>query len=143
MSVISHSSYQIDSCSPELFEAVKKHIRELELDDRQMIQEQFLIATVNNRLAGFGRVREFNGFSEMCSLGVLPGQRLQGLGITLVQHLIKKATQPIYMVCIIPSFFERLGFRICDHYPEEMQQKLDYCTNSLAVPEPYVVMTNQ
>ena len=132
--------YCIDDCSREDFEAIKKHIVDLELDDRRMMREEFLTVS-GTALAGFGRVREFNNFSEMCSLGILPGERCKGLGIELTRKLMEKALRPIYMVCVIPSFFETLGFTVCRHYPKEMQEKLDYCMSHLAVPEPYVVMT--
>ena len=56
------------------------------------------------------------------------------------QALIEKTNQTIYLVCIIPEYFENFGFTICNSYPEEINDKLKYCTESLVVPEKYVVM---
>lgn len=134
-------AYTIDHCGSADFDLVKRYVAELELDDRAMLQEQFLVLKdAQGRLAGFGRVREYDSCSEMCSLGILPGQRSKRLGKELVKQMIKKARQQTYLVCIIPSYFKEFGFSICSSYPPEMQDKLDYCLDSLAVPEPYVVM---
>lgn len=141
LSPASGQYYTIQPCSEADFEPVKQYVDELELDNRAMQAQQFLtLHDAQNRLAGFGRVREYQGFSEMCSLGILPGQRSRGLAKEMTAQMIKKATQTIYLVCIIPGFFEEFGFRICTTYPPEIQEKLDYCIGSLAVPEPYVVM---
>ena|SRR6218665_1879710 len=141
LSPVSGQPYTIQPCNESDFATVKQYVDELELDNRAMQAQQFLtLQDAQNRLVGFGRVREYQGFSEMCSLGILPAQRSNGLAKEMTAQMIKKATQAIYLVCIIPGFFEEFGFRICTTYPPEIQEKLDYCIGSLAVPEPYVVM---
>jgi N-acetylglutamate synthase-like GNAT family acetyltransferase len=65
---------------------------------------------------------------------------MKGVGKLLVQTLIQKATEPLYLACIIPQFFEPFGFYTVDEFPKEMQEKLNYCTSELVVPEKYVVM---
>ena len=91
-------------------------------------------------LVGFGRVREFETCSEMCSLGVIASNRLKGVGKQLTDALIKKAMHPLFLVCIIPSYFEHFHFSVAAKYPVELQQKLNYCTADLPVDENYVVM---
>ena len=54
--------------------------------------------------------------------------------------LILKSSKPLFLVCIIPEFFTPFGFEIVPEYPEAMQEKLNYCTSELVVPETYVVM---
>ena len=101
---------------------------------------QFLVAKENDELVGFGRIRRHNGFDEFCSLGVLEAKRFKGIAKELIFARIKIATQPIYLACIIPDYFESLGFKIVETYPPEMEDKLRYCTSELIVPEKYVVM---
>lgn len=127
-------------CTAFHFELAKKYIAEFELDDRHLIREQFITVNTGSSLLGFGRIREQAGFSELCSLGILPGQRSKGHGQALGLKLIELAQQPLYLACIIPSFFEKLGFAICKDYPLGMREKLDYCRQSLPVPEDYIVM---
>jgi len=110
------------------------------LDDRDLNCHQFLVAKENDELIGFGRIRKHNGCDEFCSLGVLESKRFNGIAKLLVEARIKIATQPIYLVCIIPEYFKKLGFVIVEEYPPEIEDKLKYCMSELVVPEKYVVM---
>lgn len=115
-------------------------MKEFELDDRNLRCDQFLVAKKNDELLGFGRIRRHNGCDEFCSLGIIESKRFTGIAKELILARIKIATQPIYLVCIIPDYFEALGFKIVTSYPPEMADKLNYCTSELVVPENYVVM---
>ena len=126
--------------SDRQFDAIIRLIGQFDLDDRELQRGQFLAACSEEYLLGFGRIREYAGSSELCSLGVVEPQRCQGIGRQLVQALIRKAQQPLFLVCIIPEFFGPLGFKPCTSYPPEIQDKLDYCREALAVPEEYVAM---
>lgn len=131
---------EINICSLKEFEEVKQKIEDFDLDNRNLKVEEFLVIKNSNGLLGFGRVREFETCSEMCSLGIIEGKRDSGLGKLLTEALIAKAQKTIYLVCIIPHYFEPFGFKPCDTFPAEIQDKLNYCTESLVVPETYVVM---
>lgn len=136
-------SLTISNCSPHQFELIKKYIAQFELDDRSLHPSQFLVASVNNTIVGFGRIREYTNCAEMCSLGVIVPERHKGVGTELSTALMKKTKLPLYLVCIIPDYFKKLGFEICNQYPSELLDKLNYCTSSLVVPETYVVMKKQ
>lgn len=131
---------QISQANSSDFDFIKEQVKKFDLDDREMRYEQFTIVKRNNKIVGFGRIRKHNGCDEFCSLGVLEEDRSRGVAKALINARIEIATQPIYLVCIIPEMFEQLGFKIVHEYPPEIQNKLDYCTSELAVPEPYVVM---
>lgn len=119
---------------------IKKLIQQFELDDRDLDRQQFLVAKGNEELLGFGRIRFRENCTELCSLGVTEPKRLQGIGKDLVKALIQKAEAPLFLVCIIPNFFEPFGFVVVDEFPKAIQEKLKYCTSELVVPEKYVVM---
>lgn len=122
------------------FSFIKEHIRIFDLDNRDLHYQQFVIAKLNNNIIGFGRIRKHATCDEFCSLGVLNEYRQLGVAKLLINARIKLATQPIYICCIIPDYFKKLGFEIVTEYPTEIIDKYNYCTNSLAVEEPYVVM---
>lgn len=123
------------------FDFIKDHICKFELDNRDLQMEQFLIAKNSaNEILAFGRIRVHKGCDELCSLGVIESERLKGIGHLLCNNLIKNSQQPLYLVCIIPKFFEPLGFKIVNEYPIELKDKVNYCHGELAVPEEYVVM---
>ncbi len=130
-------------CQPTTFEFdfIKVHIAKFELDDRELKKEEFLIVKdIGNKVVAFGRIRKHSTCDELCSLGVIEPQRLKGIGKILSKELIKKANEPLFLTCIIPKFFEPLGFQITKEYPQELKDKLNYCTDKLYVPEEYVVM---
>lgn len=133
-------SPQITACSKSDFEQIKNYIQKFELDNRELKASEFLVLHINEQLAGFGRVRAYSNFYEMCSLGIITEQRQKGLGKLLVKALEQKATGPIYIVTIIPHYFTHFGFKICRHYPAEISNKLTYCEQGLPVEEKYVVM---
>jgi N-acetylglutamate synthase-like GNAT family acetyltransferase len=133
-------NFEISACTAEQLQTVKNYISQFELDDRSLHHHQFLVAIQNTNIIGFGRIREHEGCSELCSLGVIHPERNKGVGKALTKALVKKAKQPLYLVCIIPQYFAPFGFKLCDKFPAELKNKLNYCTHELVVPETYVVM---
>ncbi len=125
------------------FLKIRTLIELFELDNRQLLKEQFLATSSQIGLIGFGRIRDYTNCSELCSLGVIEPQRYKGIGKQLVKALIQKAKNPLYLVCVIPDFFEPLGFTIVKKYPDELKDKLEYCTSTLVVEEKYVVMKHE
>lgn len=113
------------------------------MDNRELFEEEFLVAVNDDELVGFGRIRRRQNCSELCSLGVVETERMKGVGKQIVKQLILKSEQPLYLACIIPEFFEPFGFEVVDTYPEDMQEKVNYCTSELVVSEKYVVMKYQ
>lgn len=134
------NSINIAPASIDDFPIITHYIKQFDLDNRDLHYHQFVVAKMNDEIIGFGRIRKHNGCDEFCSLGIIEEYRQYGVAKLLIEARIKLATQPIYMCCIIPDYFEKLGFSIVNNYPPEMLDKLNYCTNSLVVPEPYVVM---
>ena len=138
--IIPIKSVTIKPANQTDFELIKQLIKQFDLDDRDLQYTQFLVAKKGDELLGFGRIRIRENCSELCSLGVTEPKRLQGIGKRLVKELILKTKQPLYLVCIIPEFFTPFGFNVISNYPKEMQEKLNYCSSELIVPETYVVM---
>jgi N-acetylglutamate synthase-like GNAT family acetyltransferase len=131
---------EIKYCSDALFELVKKYIHDFELDDRQLLKEEFITLTRSSQLLAFARAKKHEGFYEVCSLGVIENERKKGFGKRIMRQLIETSPRPLYLVSVIPGYFEDLGFSVCEEYPPAMQEKLDYCTLGLPVKEKYVVM---
>jgi N-acetylglutamate synthase-like GNAT family acetyltransferase len=122
------------------FGAIKNYVREFELDDRDLFREQFLIAKKDNILLGFGRIRVHDGCDEFCTLGIVASNRGKGTGRLLVQAIISSSKQPLYLACVIPKYFLKLGFVIVSDIPTAIQQKLNYCNEVLPVEQQYLAM---
>ena len=122
------------------FQQIRNYILEFELDDRELKKEQFCAAFNDVQLLGFGRLWQHNDCIELCSLGVIPSHRNRGIGKAITTKLIETSKRPIYLTCIIPHFFTPFGFETVTSYPYSIQEKLDYCRESLPVEETYVAM---
>lgn len=122
------------------FIQIRNYIQQFELDDRNLKQKEFTAAFRENELVGFGRLREHSDCIELCSLGVVTKHRRQGIGKSIVKELIQRSISSIHLVCIIPDFFTPFGFHLVEKYPSAIQDKLNYCTQELVVPETYVAM---
>jgi N-acetylglutamate synthase-like GNAT family acetyltransferase len=131
---------RIQEASVQDFEKIKAYISLFELDNRDLDYRQFLVYKKGNNLLGFGRIRNYSNCDELCSLGVIEAERNKGIGKQLVKALIQKATSNLFLVCIIPQYFEGLNFKVTNQYPKDILEKLNYCTNSLVVEEDYVAM---
>jgi N-acetylglutamate synthase-like GNAT family acetyltransferase len=120
-------------------------VAEFELDNREMHREQFLTLCEaqeadSYRLCGFIRTWDHGTFSEMCTLGVLETQRGRGIAHQLVEAILEVSVHPVFIVTIMPAFFEKYGFSYCSEYPPAINDKLKYCVDDLPVEETYVVM---
>ncbi len=124
----------------EEFLQICSFIKEFELDGRELKKEEFIAAFQEGQLCGFGRIREHADCSELCSLGVLEGFRLRGIGRAIVKELILKASAQLYLVCIIPEFFIPFGFQQVETVPVSIKDKTEFCQQHLQVPEAYVAM---
>jgi N-acetylglutamate synthase-like GNAT family acetyltransferase len=122
------------------FQKISDYIRDFELDNRHLELHQFIAAFRNNELVGFGRLREYSDCTELCSLGVITPLRRKGIGKEIVSELIKSTSKNIYLVCIIPEYFTPFNFKITKKFPDSIQNKLEYCSEQLVVPEQYVAM---
>jgi amino-acid N-acetyltransferase len=75
--------------------------------------ENFSVIEFQDQVIACGQLRQFTGCQELGSLVVDKSWRdHRGLGSSLVQHLIKEATAPVYVECMgwLVEFYEQLGF---------------------------------
>jgi N-acetylglutamate synthase-like GNAT family acetyltransferase len=137
---IIHYSENIYEASAADLEIIKNHISDYELDNRELLHTQFLVYKKSNTILGFGRIRNYANFDELCSLGVIEPERNKTIGKKIVNALIQKSLSELYLVCVIPEYFEPIGFKIVNEFPNEIFDKLNYCTNTLVVEGVYVAM---
>lgn len=132
--------FTIEACSEKDFPLVVKFIEQMQLDSNDLRCNQFLTVKRENQLIGFGRLRNYAGCDELCSLGIIEPFRNKGAGTFLASELMKKCTKPLFVVTIIPEFFKRIGFQEVTEIPPEISLKIKYCTGSLPVAETYIAM---
>ncbi|MFI5222600.1 MAG: GNAT family N-acetyltransferase [Bacteroidia bacterium] len=133
-------NWKITDTTKKDWNEIKFQLKEHHLDDSEISIAQFVVCKEENKILGFGRIKKQNGFDEFCSLCVLEEHRNKGIGKALIEARIKKSTQPIYIVTIIPKYFLPFGFEEVLNYPEPLEQKKNNCKLFYTEDKP-VVMT--
>lgn len=122
------------------FEEVKKMVQEFWLDNDAMQPEQFRILTDGNQLVAFGRLRENEDATELCTMGVARQFQKKGFGEKMVNTLLGEAKRDVYLVTVIPDFFKKLGFEFAEEYPGSIRKKAEICSNQYHTGEKYWVI---
>ena len=106
------------------FELVKVRAKRMKLDLSNVNAKQFLCAFTKNGLVGFVRVLPKNKLKEVATLGVLREFRNKGVGKFLISNLQRQFVV-LYLITVIPSYFEKQGFHLVQEIPEELKEKFD------------------
>ncbi len=98
-----------------------------DLDCEDIGWKQFQVCRSNNKIIGFGRLRQHPDCTEVATIGVDKEERGKGIGSAVVKELIRIGPPEIYLTCVIPDFFSRFGFIPVKQYPPVLRKKVDFC----------------
>lgn len=93
--------------------SIWKMVLGAKLDPTQLRWQQFWTIACDGQLVACGQLRQFQDAQELGSLVVHSDWRNRGFGTALTRHLIRQATQPLYLECLgdrLTGFYTRLGF---------------------------------
>lgn len=93
--------------------AIRKLVLSAFLDPTQLRFQQFWVVECDLQIVACGQLRDFSGAQELGSLVVAPAWRGRGVGTYLTRHLIREASQPLYLECLgqkLARFYTRFGF---------------------------------
>jgi N-acetylglutamate synthase-like GNAT family acetyltransferase len=131
--MMTKSEIAIQSASKKDILIIEHLAKEFELDLENFNWNQFVVAKKDNKIIGFGRLRKYKleNQSEECyeiaTVGVVFEERKRGAGSLIVKEIIRNGPSEIFITCVIPCFFEKLGFQLVKHYPSVLQKKVDFC----------------
>lgn len=97
-------------------------------DLEEIYPYQFVVATNEEGiLVGCGRLRDFHYFDEIASIAVDKEYRNQDIGRQIVEALIDRSENPLFLMCEnhTVKFFEKFGFKRLESMPRELISKLD------------------
>lgn len=93
---------------------ITKMVRDAQLFPIGLKWQRFLVAEENGVVIGMVQLKTHRwGTKELGSLAVIPAHQKQGIGATLIDALLTKEAQAIYLNCHISMepFYQRFGFR--------------------------------
>ena len=108
----------------EEFKEVLLGATRMKLDAKNATKDQFICAFSECGLAGFVRIKRTGEFIEIATLGVIKKFRVQGVASLLINYLLTEYDM-VYLVTVIPKFFEKFGFSEEKMVPKELQMKFD------------------
>ncbi len=99
-------------------------------DTKNLSSEQFVIAKEQDKIIGCVRIKELADCLELASVAVLPEYRKKGIGLALVQNILKTdKRRPVYLLCFAETcnFYQKAGFKIItfDQLPDSLSQEYD------------------
>jgi len=111
--------------------AIVRMIGEFGLDYENLRLEQFVVAEDGSVMVGFGRLKPNPDATEIGCIGVLHERRKEGIGKLIVEELIRRGPEEVWITTDIPEYFESLGFTKCTSVPNSIAQKLARFRDSL------------
>lgn len=93
--------------------SIRLLVLKAKLDPTQIRFSQFWVIEWEKKIVACGQLRKFDGVQELGSLVVTPAWINRTLGSFLTLHLIREATQPLYLECLgqrLVKFYTKFGF---------------------------------
>ncbi|HXF48599.1 MAG TPA: GNAT family N-acetyltransferase [Verrucomicrobiae bacterium] len=104
---------------------IVRMIGEFDLDYEQLSPEQFLVIEDGGQIVAFGRLKPYSDAVELGSVGVRPDRRKMGYGKMMVEALIEKAPDEIWITTNLRDYFRLFGFTESEKMPASIKNKLE------------------
>jgi N-acetylglutamate synthase-like GNAT family acetyltransferase len=105
--------------------AIVRMIGEFHLDYENLEPHQFLVVEDADVMVGFGRLKPYPDATELGCVGVLHERRNQGIGRLIVDELLSRAPDEVWITTDMPDFFRSLGFLEQTQIPDSIAHKLE------------------
>lgn len=104
---------------------IVRMIGEFDLDYEQLSPEQFLVIEEEGQIVAFGRLKPYPDAVELGSVGVRPDRRNSGYGRIMVEALIDKGPNEIWITTNLRDYFRKFGFAESEAMPASIKNKLE------------------
>jgi amino-acid N-acetyltransferase len=93
--------------------AIREIVLKAGLDPSNLKWPNFVLAEIDEQIAGIGQIRPYPGCPELGSIVTLPAYRGQGVASKIIETLLDGRTDTIYLECMgqRASFYTRFGFQ--------------------------------
>ncbi len=105
---------------------IEEQLRKNKMDSENLDFGEFLVATENGEIIGFGRVRKTGQFYQVGCVVVVEEKRSRGIGALIVKHMMDLS--PVTLVYIpveLEDYFAKLGFARMQESSKELLDALD------------------
>jgi N-acetylglutamate synthase-like GNAT family acetyltransferase len=105
---------------------IEEQLKKNSMDAGNLDFSEFIVATENGEIRGFGRMRKTGQFYQVGCVVVVEERRSRGIGSLIVKHLMDLS--PVTMVYIpaeLEEYFSKLGFVKMQEGSKELFDALD------------------
>ena len=122
---------KLSKATSEDLTKIAHYAKLLKLDVSPTNEDTYTVAKINSQIVGFVREKTHDDSVELSTLGVMPDYQNKSIGRLLIKDFIEKTSATtIYIVTVIPNYFEKAGFRSTCNYPISLKEKKEDCKNT-------------
>ena len=104
---------------------IVRMIGEFDLDYEHLSPEQFLVIEEESQIVAFGRLKPYPDAVELGSVGVRPDRRQMGYGKWMVEAVIGRAPDEVWITTNLRDYFRKFGFSESEQMPASIKTKLE------------------
>ena len=105
---------------------IEETMRKYQFNAENLNYNDFVVATENGGIVGFGSLKKAGGIYEVGCIVVVEGKRGQGIGRLIAKHLVDYASvDRVYVTTDLADHFRKLGFVEMKDRPKEYLEALD------------------
>ena len=105
---------------------IKAHLEKNNMDAGDLAPDEFVVATQDGTIAGFGRMRKTGTFYQIGCVVVVEEKRSRGIGALIIQHLLDSAqVDLVYVLTDLVDYFTKRGFVEMKEGSKELFDALD------------------
>ena len=105
--------------------SIVRMIGEFDLDYEHLAPEQFVVIEEEGQVVAFGRLKPYPDAVELGSVGVRPDRRKMGYGRRMVEALIERGPEEIWITTNLRDYFRPFGFAESEKMPASIKNKLE------------------
>ena len=105
--------------------SIVRMIGEFDLDYENLNHNQFWVIEEDEQIAAFGRLKPFPDAVELGSVGVRKEYRNKGYGKKMVEALMERAPDEVWITTDLRDYFRKFGFVESTEMPASIKNKLE------------------
>ena len=141
MSEITGKTTKIRHASHGDMAFIQEELRKNNIDSENLDPQEFVVATENGTIAGFGRLRRAGEVYQIGCIVVVEDKRRRGVGSLIVKHLLDfTPVSLVYIVTDLVDYFEKLGFVEMREGSKELLDALDEACKVKGKPHTVVMV---
>jgi len=141
MSEITGKTIKIRQAAHEDMAFIREELRKNNIDSENLDPQEFVVATEDGTMAGFGRLRRAGEVYQIGCVVVVEDKRRRGVASLIVKHLLDfTPVSLVYIITDLVDYFEKLGFVEMKEGSKELLDALDEACKVKGKPHTVVMV---